>query len=35
MKQQPPDYSHLWFGIIVAVFWIIVAIVGTWWSRKD
>jgi hypothetical protein len=34
MKVHPPDHSGVWFAVIIGVFWILIALVGQWWTRR-
>lgn len=32
--KQAPDHSGVYFAALIAIFWILIALVGQWWSRR-
>jgi hypothetical protein len=32
--KRAPDHSGVWFGVLIGIFWIIVALVGRWVERR-
>jgi hypothetical protein len=32
--KHPPDHSGVWFAVLIGIFWILIALVGNWYSRR-